>query len=675
MLAAQSSPVSGFVFVVAVLATSIVLVAALAWASRQLLGLPVGTLRAFIAALLGFVVAYLLGSSLQAAEPGHAVAFFTIVLGVPLIVAMIVIVAAEMLVPSGTGPGPLEVIRGARSAMARFRRYWQISHIAARHGLGPYLRGRRRQEDARGPAALALSLRRALEEGGVTFTKLGQLLSTRRDLLPEEFISELARLQDRAEPAPWEQVEEVIAQSLGAPGQVFAELQQEPAAAASIGQVHKARLRRDGGVNAEVAVKVQRPGIRATVEQDLDILQRLAVRLERRARWARAVGAASLARGFAAAMREELDFRVEARNTAAVAVTWAGQQRAVGGGASVTLPAVYEQLCTEHVLVIEWLDGVSLRAAAQLIDDRGLDRTALSRALLRSMVYQITEGGVFHADPHPGNVLLLTDGRLAMLDFGSVGRLDTRQRLALQDLLLALGRGDPAAFRDALLELVTRAEEIDELLLERALGQFMARHLTGGTAATPEMFTDLFRLASRFELVIPSEIATVLRALGTLEGTLTLLTPGVDIAAEAHAYAADRVSGQIAPKAVKKTAADELTELLPVIRRLPRRFDRVTGALEQGRLGLNVRLFADERDRRVVTGLTNQFLLAFLGTASGIVAALLLGAPGGPKVAPTVSLYQIIGYNLLILAAILVLRVLFTIFRNRERTRHHSGPG
>jgi ubiquinone biosynthesis protein len=666
MLAAQSSPVSGFVFVVAVLATSIVLVAALAWASRQLLGLPVGTLRAFIAALLGFVVAYLLGRSLHAAEPGHAVAFFTVVLGVPLIVAMIVIVAAEVLVPSGTGPGPLEVIRGVRSATARFRRYWQISRIAARHGLGPYLRGRRRGEDpARGRAALALSLRRALEEGGVTFTKLGQLLSTRRDLLPEEFIAELTRLQDRAEPAPWEQVEEVIGQSLGAPGQVFAELQREPAAAASIAQVHKARLRCDGGVDAEVAVKVQRPGIRATVEQDLDILQRLAVRLERRARWARAVGAVAVARGFAAAMREELDFRVEARNTAAVAANWAGQQRVVKSGVSVTLPAVHEQLCTEHVLVIEWLDGVSLRAAGPLIDDRGLDRAALSRALLRSMVYQITEGGVFHADPHPGNVLLLTDGRLALLDFGSVGRLDARQRLALQDLLLALGRADPAAFRDALLELVTRAEEVDELLLERALGQFMARHLTGGTAATPEMFTDLFRLASRFELAIPPEIATVLRALGTLEGTLSLLTPGVDIAAEAQAYAADQVAGHMSPKAVQKTAADELAALLPVLRRLPRRFDRVTGALEQGRLGLNVRLFADERDRRVVTGLTDQFLLTFLGAASGIVAALLLGAPGGPKVAPTVSLYQVIGYNLLIVAAILVLRVLFTIFRNR----------
>src|SRR6516165_5466264 len=176
MLAAQSSPVSGIVFVVAVLATSIVLVTALAWASRQLLGLPVGTLRALIAGLLGFVVAYLLGRSLHAAQPGHAVAFFTVVLGVPLIVAMIFIVAAEVLVPSGTWPGPLEVVQGVRSAVARSRRYWQISRIAVRHGLGPYLRGRQRAEDAsRGRAALALSLRRALEEGGVTFVKLGQL--------------------------------------------------------------------------------------------------------------------------------------------------------------------------------------------------------------------------------------------------------------------------------------------------------------------------------------------------------------------------------------------------------------------------------------------------------------------------------------------------------------------
>ena len=668
MLASGSVPVNGVILTLLVLVTSIALVAGLAWASRRLLGLPVGALRALIAGLLGFAAAEILVRTLQPVQSGQVAAFITVVLGVPLIVAMIFIVAAEALVPSGTVPQPVDVVLGTRRALARSRRYSQISRIAVRHGLGPYLRGRplRPADAAGGRAALARSLRQALEEGGVTFTKLGQLMSTRPDLLPEEFISELTRLQDRAEPAPWEQVEAVITQSLGAPAeQVFTELQPEPAAAASIAQVHKARLRCADGSDAEVAVKVQRPGIRSTVEQDLDILLRLADTLEDRARWARAVGTAGVARGFAAAIREELDFRVEARNMAAVAATWQDQQRAVSGSIPVVLPAVHEQLCTEHVLVIEWLDGVSLREAGPLIDDRGLDRAELTRALLRSMVYQITEGGVFHADPHPGNILLLTDGRLALLDFGSVGRLDAQQRSALLNLLLAVGRGDPAALRDALLELVTRTDEIDEWQLERALGRFVARHLVGTSAPTAEMFTDLFRLAAQFELAIPPEIATVLRALATLEGTLSLLTPGIDIAAEARQYAADHVAAALSPAAVPKSVAEEVGALLPVLRRLPRRFDRVTGAMEQGRLSVNVRLFADERDRRVVTGLTHQFLLAFLGAASGVVAAILLGTPGGPQITPTMSLLQLIGYNLLIVGGILVLRVLYIIFRNR----------
>jgi ubiquinone biosynthesis protein len=581
---------------------------------------------------------------------------------------MIFLVAAEALVPTGTGPGPVEVVRGARRAIARSRRYSQISRVAVRHGLGPYLRGRRlgRADAASGRAALAASLRRALEEGGVTFTKLGQLLSTRRDLLPEEFISELGQLQDRAEPAPWEQVEEVIVQSLGAPAaQVFAELDPVPAAAASIAQVYKARLRRGDGSDAEVAVKVQRPGIRATVEQDLDIVQRIAAKLESRTRWARTYGLVALSQGFAAAMREELDFRVEARNMTAVAASWPAQQRAVGGSVPVTLPALYDQLSSEHVLVIGWLDGVSLRKAGPLIDDRGLDRAELTRALMRSMVYQLTEGGVFHADPHPGNIMLLADDRLALLDFGSVGRLDAQLRSGLQNLLLAIGRGDPAALRDALLDLTTYPDELDEQQLERALGQFMAIHLGGGTAPSTEMFTDLFRLGFRFELTIPAEVGTVLRALATMEGTLTLVEPGFDLVVEARQYAAAHVTGQLSPRAVQKSAAEELMALLPVLRRLPRRADRITGAMEQGRFSVNVRLFADERDRRVVTDLTHRFLLTLLGAATGIGAVLLIGAPGGPEITPTVSLFQVIGYNLLIVASILVLRVLFAIFRSR----------
>jgi ubiquinone biosynthesis protein len=669
VLAAQSSSLNAVVFALAALSASIVLVLLVAWAARRLLGLPVGVLRASIAGLAGFITALILGRALRAYQPGHLVAYLTVIFGVPLVVAMIFIVAAEALVPLGALPHPVEMVQGTRRAMARTRRYSQITRIAVQHGLGPYLRGRRSRggdSAGNGRAALAVSLRRALEEGGVTFIKLGQLLSTRTDLLPEEFIAELSQLQDRAGPAPWEQVREVIATSIGAPvEEVYAELRPEPAAAASIAQVHKARLRCADGPGAEVAVKVQRPGIRDTVEQDLDILLRLADRLEDRARWARAVGVVGVARGFAAAMREELDFHVEARNMAAVSANWEAQQRAIGGDVQVVLPGVHGQQSTEHVLTIDWLDGVNLRVAGQQIDDRGLDRAALARALLRSMVYQITEGGVFHADPHPGNVMLLSDDSLALLDWGSVGRLDAQQRSALQDLLISLGRGDPAALRDALLELVTRPAEVDELQLERALGQFMARHLAGGSAATADMFTDLFRLASRFELAIPPEIATVLRALGTVEGTLTLLTSGVDIASEAREYAAARVADQVSPRAVQKTVADELMSVLPVLRRLPRRFDRVTGAVEQGRLSLNVRLFADERERRVVTGLTYQFLLTILGAATGIMGALLLGVSSGPKIGPEVSLAQLIGYNLLIVTAVLMLRVLYTILRSR----------
>ncbi|MBO0775573.1 MAG: AarF/ABC1/UbiB kinase family protein, partial [Actinobacteria bacterium] len=392
MLAAHSAPVNGALLTVIVLVTSIALVMGLAWASRRLLGLRVGTLRAFIAGLAGFAVAEAFGRSLQGNQTGQLSVFFTVALGVPVLAAMIFIVVAEALVPAGTAPRPVDVIRGLRRASARSRRYSQISRIAVRHGLGPYLRGRRlRAADAGGGRArLAVSLRQALEEGGVTFTKLGQLLSTRRDLLPDEFITELARLQDRAGPSRWDQVEGVLGASLGvAPGQVFTELDPAPAAAASIAQVHWARLGRDGC--PAVAVKVQRPGIRRVVERDLDIVLRMAARLEDRARWARAIGAAALAQGFAGALREELDFRVEARNMAAVAAAWP-RPRAAGSGTEVVLPAVHSRLCTEQVLVTEWLDGVSLREAGPLIGERGLDPAELARALLHSLLHQITEG-------------------------------------------------------------------------------------------------------------------------------------------------------------------------------------------------------------------------------------------------------------------------------------------
>jgi ubiquinone biosynthesis protein len=226
-----------------------------------------------------------------------------------------------------------------------------------------------------------------------------------------------------------------------------------------------------------------------------------------------------------------------------------------------------------------------------------------------------------------------------------------------------MDRGDPLAVSDALLEVVARPDEIDEQRLERALGQFMARHLGPGVTPSVQMFTDLFRIVSGHGLAIPPEVAAAFRALATLEGTLAQLAPAFDLVAEARSFAAGHLAEQLEPQSVRRAVNDELAALLPMLRRLPRRVERIATAVEHGRFSVNVRLFADDRDRRHVTGLLHQVLVTVLGATAGIMAVLLLGTGGGPSVTPTVSLYELFGYNLLVVSAVLSLRVLVLIFR------------
>jgi ubiquinone biosynthesis protein len=636
-----------------------------AFGVRRLMGLRLSTLRTLVAGLIAFAVASPIittigRSAVTSKKPPAFPAVLFVILGVAiaLLIGMVVLVIAEALAPSGSVPGPLYVLRGLRRRLGRARRYSQISRILVRRGLLPYQRGGRRSElaTADGRARLARSLRLALEDGGVTFVKLGQVLSTRRDLLPAEFVSELSRLQDDAPGVPWPRIEHVLRTELGDVGELFASFDQEPIAAASIAQVHAATLRS----GTRVVVKVRRPDVDEIVEQDLDIVGRMAARLERSTTWGRAVGAVGLAEGFAEALREELDLRVEARNLTSVAAASAGH-----AGDGVRIPAPYEPLCTGLVLVMERLDGRPIAAidpgtAAEV-------RAALARGLLDCLLREVMLDGIFHADPHPGNVLLLGGGGLGLLDFGSVGRIDAGLRSALQRLLLALDRGDPAGLTDALLEVVERPGELDEPRLERALGRFVARHVAAGVTPDVRMFTDLFRIVSDHGLAVPAEIAAVFRALATVEGTLTQLAPGFDIVAEARRFAAEQLAEQFTPDALRRTAADELVALLPMLRRLPRRVDRIGGALESGRLSINVRLLADPADRRYLTGLLHQVILAILAATSGVMAVLLLGLHGGPSVTRTVSLYTFFGYSLLVIAAIFAVRVLVLVFHQDTR--------
>ncbi|MFG3343254.1 ABC1 kinase family protein [Glycomyces sp. NPDC048151] len=571
------------------------------------------------------------------------------------VVAMIALVVWEAVLPTGAVPPVRNWFKGLRARTRRTRRYLQILAIASRHGLFGLLRGR---PFSQGPEQ-ARELRLALDDAGVTFVKLGQILSTRRDLLPPAYIAELAKLQDQAAPIPGTTAAALVEAAVGAPvGEVFARFDPEPMAAASIAQVHSAVLH--GG--QAVVVKVRRPGAAQAVERDLDIIERLAHLLDRHTGWGRSMDVLGLAAGFATALREEVDFTVEARNLAQVAVAHDRRRSAV------RVPRPYPDLSDDGVLVMERLSGVPLATAGPVLAGRDLEPGPLAAALLREMLDEVMIDGIFHADPHPGNLLLLDDDRLGLIDFGSVGRLDRELRASLQLILAAVDKQDGPALADAFIGVSTRPDELDQAAFERALGAFMARHLMAGTAPDLRMFTELFRIIAKYRIAIPPELAAVFRALATLEGCLTAIDPGFDLVGQARRAGEEYAEQHLRPAAVKDLIAEEAADLLPVLRKLPRRLDRLAAAAEAGRLTANFRLFSRAEDRRAITGWLHQTLLTVLAAATGVMSAMLIGIETGPALTEDIGLYQFIGLTLLLIASIMALRVLADIFTKRDRT-------
>jgi ubiquinone biosynthesis protein len=465
--------------------------------------------------------------------------------------------------------------------------------------------------------------------------------------------AELSRLQDDVAPAEPDAVRALIEAELGsAVDDVFADLDWEPIAAASIGQAHRARLR-DG---RPVIVKVQRPGIAEMVARDTDVLETLARTVSERAPWAAEYHVLELTHEFTARLREELDYRTEADHAVQIAANLAD----FGG---VHIPEVHRRLSTARVLVMEWIDGVPLRRS-DAIDALGVDREELADTLLRCFLQQMLVDGHFHADPHPGNIMVLADGRLVLIDFGAAARISQLDMAALRDMLVAVGQRSAPALREAITAVATLRPDVDDDQFERALARFMGRHLGPGQLPSAAMFTELLQLFFAFGISMPTEFSTMFRALGTLEGTLTTLCPGYATIDAAQRIAGEWARERLRPSSLEELARGELVSLLPTLRRIPRHVDRIATGLERGALRAQVSLLSQERDVAVVTRLVNRVVLAFLGGIVGLMSVWLISIRGGPPLTGGTSLFEFFGYFGLFCATILILRVLVAVVRD-----------
>jgi ubiquinone biosynthesis protein len=460
---------------------------------------------------------------------------------------------------------------GARTQRAK--RALEVTRIARRSGLLRVLREIGVVGERPATREGARNFRLALERLGTTYIKLGQLLSSRPDLMPDVYIDELARLVDEVPPVPFAELEPVIRKAFG---DVFASIDPNPIATASVAQIHPALLR----TGRQVVVKVRRPGVVEQVELDLDVIRSTAGLLERRSESAQLLQLEALADELEVHLRAELDFHEEAHNTELIARLVADYERLV-------VPQVIRPYVTKEAMVLERIDGVKVGP------DHGLEpeqAAALAREFFRAYVHQVTVEGVYHADPHRGNVLLASDGRLVLLDFGLLGRLDddTRRSFALLLLAVAENRADDVADLILGLSLTTIGSDEPGFVheLRRKLPRYHWRPLAGIRAG--EALADLQRISLRYGIRLPPSFALVGKTLAQADSIARTLDPQLDPVALLREDALEVMFREAERRLEPNAFFSYLFTQLDSASRLPRRVAQVVDRLETGTLKVGV---------------------------------------------------------------------------------------
>ncbi len=550
-------------------------------------------------------------------------------------------------------------------AYRHLQRYRQILAILAKYGFadliqqiqvprflqsGLRLFARGRPEEKR---TRSERVRQAFEEMGPTFIKLAQILSTRPDLIPLEFAQELAKLQDQVPPFPFPQVKEIIEHELKTSLQErFPAFEENPLAAASIGQVHRAVLRS----GKEVAVKVQRPGIRETIEVDLEIMMHLATLIERHVKDWGIQRPTAIVEEFSRILEKELDYTIEAAHMERFA--WQFQ-----GNPSIYVPGVYREVSSERILTMDYVPGVKVSEVGRL-ESLGLDRKVLADRGADLILEQIFIHGFFHGDPHPGNIFILPDHVICFLDFGIMGTVPRAARIDFADLMRGYSRRDETKIVQALLKIVEWEGEPDRRSLERDVAEFVGIYFY---RPLKEMRIDtmvkrLFELISRHRLRIPSDTFLMMKALGTAEGVGSQLDPEFQMAEKMAPFVRRLQMERLRPGQVFQGVWDSGEEFLMLLKEVPGDIRDFLRQMKQGRIRVSFEHPEFEDLARRIHAASNRIVLALITASLLIAAALMLRGNGGSSVLGT----SLLGLFTFLLAVVLGVITLISILRSRR---------
>jgi predicted unusual protein kinase regulating ubiquinone biosynthesis (AarF/ABC1/UbiB family) len=516
----------------------------------------------------------------------------------------------------------------------RLSRYSEFATFVAKYGRSNVMAN---SGEDRGAAGNAEQLACDVERLGPTFVKLGQLLSTRADLLQPAYAEALARLQDNVAPFPFEEVVRIVEGELQVRlSKGFASFDEAPVAAASLGQVHRAVLRN----GRPVAVKVQRPGVREQVAQDLETLGEVASLLERFSSVTRSVDVQALLDQFRTTILAELDYQQEARNTSMLA-------RHLRGVRGVLVPLPVDDYTTSRVLTMDYVPGTKITAVSP-VEWTEVDGRALAEALFRAYLQQILVDGFFHADPHPGNVLLTTDHRLGLVDVGMVGRLSTALQERLFRLLLAIADSDDAEASTVVVALGEPRDGFDEASMRRSVTALVSqRDHRADALNVGRVMLDLARSAHQFGLRMPAELPLLGKTLLNLHDIGRVLDPGFDVNGAMRRHATALMRRRMMKSARPTHWLPALLGLRELALRLPERANRILDALAAN----DVRLKVEVIDHgSIIDGLQKVANRIALGA---VLAALIIGAAMLMQVRTS---FTILGYPglamLLFLAAV-----------------------